>query len=275
MKGCVFEIREFCVHDGPGVRTTVFFKGCPLRCLWCQNPEGLAFEPELLINDRPCLGCGNCRRAYSSPEQCAAACPAGRRRIVGIRMETAELAARLLRDREFFADSGGGVTFSGGEPLAQPEFLFELCGELSGIHKAIETSGFAPLEVYAEMLRHVDLVFQDLKHSNPERHRELTGQDNICIINNLELLKQSGKPFIARIPLIPGVNADAANLRGCAALLAGAPNLLEVQLLPCNPAAPAKYRSAGRTFPLELTEEPVPLEELRALFPAAENARCI
>jgi pyruvate formate lyase activating enzyme len=258
MKGCVFEIREFCVHDGPGVRTTVFFKGCPLRCLWCQNPEGLAFEPELLVNDRPCIGCG----------RCAAVCPTGRRRIVGEWMAAADVAARLLRDREFFADSGGGVTFSGGEPLAQPEFLFELCGRLSGIHKAIETSGFAPSEVYAEMLRNVDLVFQDLKHSDPERHRELTGQDNLPILNNLKLLKQSGKPFIARLPLIPGANADAENLRNCAALLAGAPNLLEVQLLPYNPAAPAKYRSAGRNFPLELPDNPVPYDEFRDLFVA-------
>lgn len=269
MKGCVFEIREFCVHDGPGVRTTVFFKGCPLRCLWCQNPEGLAFEPELLVTDRPCLGCGNCRRVCSGPELRAAACPAGRLRFAGVRMDAAELAARLLRDREFFADSGGGVTFSGGEPLAQPEFLFALCGELSGIHKAIETSGFASPKVYAEMLRNVDLVFQDLKHSDPKRHRELTGQDNVLILNNLDLLKQSGKPFVARLPLIPGVNADAENLRGCAALLAGAPNLLEVQLLPYNPAAPAKYRSAGREFSLRIPEAALPLEELRGLFLAA------
>lgn len=269
MKGCVFEIREFCVHDGPGVRTTVFFKGCPLRCLWCQNPEGLAFEPELLVNDRPCLGCGNCRRFHSSPEQCAAACPAGKRRLAGIRMDAAELAARLLRDREFFADSGGGVTFSGGEPLARPEFLFELCGRLTGIHKAIETSGFAPPEIYAEMLRNVDLVFQDLKHADPERHRQLTGKDNVQILNNLKLLKQSKKPFVARIPLIPGANAGAENLRNCAALLAGAPNLLEVQLLPCNPAAPAKYRSAGREFTLDIPGDPLPFEELRRIFTAA------
>ncbi len=266
MKGCVFEIREFCVHDGPGVRTTVFFKGCPLRCLWCQNPEGLAFEPELLVNDRPCIDCGNCRRVCSNLEQCAAACPTGRKRLAGIWMEAADLASRLRRDREFFADSGGGVTFSGGEPLARPEFLFEVCSELSGIHKAIETSGFASSGVYAEMLRNVDLVFQDLKHSDPARHRQLTGQDNLPILKNLELLKQSEKPFVARIPLIPGANADAANLRGCAALLAGASNLLEVQLLPYNPAAPAKYRSTGRNFTLDLPDEPVPYEEFRNLF---------
>ena len=136
MKGCIFEVREFCVHDGPGVRTTVFFKGCPLRCRWCQNPEGLAFRPELLVNERPCLGCGNCRNVCTMPGRCTACgrcaecCPAGRRKVAGRYWEAGELAARLLRDREFLERSGGGVTFSGGEPFCKAEPLYRLAVEL-------------------------------------------------------------------------------------------------------------------------------------------------
>ena len=133
----------------------MFFKGCPLRCRWCQNPEGLAFRPELLVNERPCLGCGNCRNVCTMPGRCTACgrcaecCPAGRRKVAGRYWEAGELAAQLLRDREFLERSGGGVTFSGGEPLAQPEFFQALCDGLPGIHKAVETSGFAPEEAQA------------------------------------------------------------------------------------------------------------------------------
>ena len=251
----------------------MFFKGCPLRCRWCQNPEGLAFRPELLVNERPCLGCGNCRNVCTMPGRCTACgrcaecCPAGRRKVAGRYWEAGELAARLLRDREFLERSGGGVTFSGGEPLAQPEFFQALCDGLPGIHKAVETSGFAPEEVYREMLRRVDLVYQDLKHADPERHRELTGRDNAPILNNLELLKSSGKPFVIRIPVIPGCNGDMDNMEACAGLVSGAGNLLQVQLLPYNPAAPAKYRAAGREFGLDPESlSAVDWKRLRAVF---------
>lgn len=273
MRGCVFEVREFCVHDGPGVRSTVFFKGCPLRCRWCQNPEGLFFEPELLVNNRPCLGCGACRKLCPSPGRCiacgrcAAHCPAGKRKIAGQYVDAKELAVRLLRDREFLACSGGGVTFSGGEPLAQPEFLFALSDHLRGIHQVVETSGFAPEEVYREMLRKIDLIYQDLKCADPERHRELTGQDNRPVLRNLELLKASGKPFVIRIPVIPSCNADEANLAACAELVRGAKQLRRVELLPYNPAAPSKYRSVGREFPLRPEEFPeVHYRSLEAVF---------
>ena len=273
MRGCVFEVREFCVHDGPGIRTAVFFKGCPLRCRWCQNPEGFSFEPELLVNNRPCQGCGVCRKCCPSPGRCiacgrcAAYCPAGKRKIAGQFIEAEELAVRLLRDREFLTRSGGGVTFSGGEPLAQPEFLFELSDHLRSVHQVVETSGFAPEPVYREMLRKIDLIYQDLKCADPARHRELTGQDNWTILRNLELLKASGKPFVIRIPVIPACNTDEANLAACAELLRGAKQLQQVELLPYNPAAPAKYSSVGREFPLHPEKFPdVHYRNLEAVF---------
>lgn len=257
-QGTIFDIREFCVHDGPGVRTTVFFKGCPLRCLWCHNPEGLEFGPELLELNRECLHCGLCRKVCPSLDKCqgcgacTAVCPAGRRKLAGTAWTAEKLAAHLLRDRAVYEHSGGGVTFSGGEPLAQPDFLFEVMERLQGIHLTVETSGFAAEKVYCEMLRHVSLVIQDIKHANPERHLALTGQDNQPILRNLAILKKSGRPFIVRIPLIPGLNDDDGNLEQCAELLRGAENLLNVQLLPYNQAAPAKYASCHREFKLKL-----------------------
>ena len=279
MTGCIFEVREFCVHDGPGIRTTVFFKGCPLRCLWCQNPEGLAFAPELLLNGRACLECGCCRTVCLSPGHCTACgrcaevCPAGKRVIAGRRVEVETLARQLLRDREFLASSGGGVTFSGGEPLAQPEFLFALCDALPGVHRVLETSGFASGEVYEEMLRHVDLVFQDLKCADPERQRRLTGQSNAPILANLERLKRSGTPFVIRIPVIPGINDDEADLDRLAALLTDARDRTEVQLLPWNPAAPAKYPQTGRVFPMTPPTSAADPASLCRIF-TARQLRC-
>ena len=155
----------------------------------------------------------------------------------------------------------------GGEPLAQPEFLFELSDHLRSVHQVVETSGFAPEPVYREMLRKIDLIYQDLKCADPARHRELTGQDNWTILRNLELLKASGKPFVIRIPVIPACNADEANLAACAELLRGAKQLQQVELLPYNPAAPAKYSSVGREFPLHPKKFPdVHYRNLEAVF---------
>ncbi len=159
------------------------------------------------------------------------------------------------------------MTFSGGEPLAQPEFLFALCDKLPGIHKVVETSGFAPETVYREMLRKIDLIYQDLKHADPERHRKWTGRGNAPILRNLEQLKSSGRPFVIRIPVIPGCNADPAEMEAFATLLEGGGNLQQIQLLPYNPAAPAKYRSVGRKFGFDPSSAaPVDWMKLRSVF---------
>lgn len=244
------------MHDGPGVRTTVFFKGCPMGCHWCHNPEGLSFAPELLINSRRCMECGNCRKVCPSPDKCIAcgkcaeACPAGKRRIAGEMWESDALAERLLRDKDLYAKSCGGVTFSGGEPLAQPEFLFALADALDGVHKTIETSGFAPGDVYRKMLEHVDLVYQDVKIADPVQHKKYTGWDNAPILRNLEILKGSGKPFVVRVPMVPGITDSSENLTAISAMVNDADNLLEIQHLPWNGAAPAKYPFTGRRFEL-------------------------
>ncbi|HRR34943.1 MAG TPA: glycyl-radical enzyme activating protein [Kiritimatiellia bacterium] len=266
VEGVIFEVREFCLHDGPGIRTTVFFKGCPLRCAWCQNPEGLSFEPQLLFNAARCGHCGACVRACPSPNACTACgacvavCPQGCRRVCGRRVTAATLAAELSAKAAFFTAYGGGITFSGGEPLAQPDFLVELANRLRPVHLAVETSGYAAPGVYRRAVEAVDLVLQDLKHPAPGQHARFTGADPQPIFENLAWLKASGRPFIARIPLIPGVNDTSETLARFAELLRGPSGLVRVELLPYHLTAGAKYALVGKTYA-------PPFDEKRPLAP--------
>ena len=246
----IFEVREFCLHDGPGVRTTVFFKGCPLRCAWCHNPEGLSPEPEVLFKEKLCARCGNCRNIppgdLSALER---VCPHRAKVVCGRRWTVPELAGELLANADVFAASGGGITFSGGEPLMQSAFLAELADRLRPtIHLALETSGYASPDAYRDVVSRMDLVFQDLKHPDPVAHRKWTGVDPAPIHANLRWLKDSGKPFVARIPLIPGVNDSPEAKEGFARQLEGRSGLLRVELLPYHLAAAAKYPFVGRTY---------------------------
>ena len=260
----IFEVREFCLHDGPGIRTTVFFKGCPLRCAWCHNPEGLSPEPEMLFKAAKCHNCGNCQNGGD--------CPHGARVPCGRRWTVSELAQEIRVNADILRSSGGGVTFSGGEPLMQAKFLCALADELKNnacqalvgrarrarrgglgeaarpIHLALETSGYAPKGVYREVVERMDLVFQDLKHPDPAAHKRWTGVDPAPIHANLAWLKASGRPFIARIPLIPGVNDSEEAKEGFARLLEGPSGLLRVELLPYHLTAAAKYPFTGRTY---------------------------
>lgn len=240
----IFEVREFCLHDGPGIRTTVFFKGCPLRCVWCHNPEGLSPEPEMLFKSAKCHHCGNCKNGGD--------CPHGARVPCGRRWTVEELAQEIRVNADILRSSGGGVTFSGGEPLMQAKFLCALADELKTgtvpVHLALETSGYAPEEVYRQVVERMDLVFQDLKHPDPAEHKRWTGVDPVPIHANLAWLKASGKPFVARIPLIPGVNDSDEAKEGFARLLEGKSGLLRVELLPYHLTAAAKYPFTGRTY---------------------------
>ena len=253
-EGTIFEVREFCLHDGPGIRTTVFFKGCPLRCAWCHNPEGLDPQPQMLINRSDCTHCGACLAVCAHPRQCVACgdcvavCPQGCRRLCGRRVSAETLAEELRKNEAFFLRYQGGITFSGGEPLMQTDFLTDLASRLHPIHLAIETSGYAPLKNYQRALRSVDLVFQDLKHSDPIKHKRYTGVELSPILDNLAWLKASGRPFIARIPLIPGVNDDRATLAQFAELLTGASGLIRVEILPYHLTAGAKYALLGLAY---------------------------
>lgn len=231
IKGTVFNIEEFAIYDGPGIRTAVFLKGCALRCAWCHNPEGINKSPELMVKSG---------------------------RISGYEISAAELAAKLRKNADFYESSGGGVTISGGEPFEQSEFLFELLGELRGLHTAIETSGYTSGEIFARALDCVNLIIMDIKHADSAEHEKLTGMDNRLILSNLEILKASSTPFIIRVPLIPGINDSDENLSETAGLLAGAKNLVQVELLPYNKLTGAKYKALGREYnpPFDESKEP-------------------
>jgi len=247
-KGHIFDIKEFSVNDGPGVRTTVFFRGCPLRCVWCHNPEGLDTGRGVLIRRNGCLDCGRCRQPCQHPEceglgRCLHACPMGLVEELGREWDAPSLAARVMRDADLFESSGGGVTLSGGEPLLQHEFAAELL-RLLPVHKAIETSGFASGEVFRRIIGLVDYVMMDLKLIDPELHRRYCGADNAPILKNFEILRESGKPYLIRVPLIPDITDTPENLAKIATVVGDSP----VELLPYNRMAGAKYPSVGKTF---------------------------
>ena len=224
MTGRIFEIREFTLHDGPGVRTTVFMKGCPLRCAWCHNPEGQSFDVETMTRAN------------------------GERIACGEDWTAPALADELLRNADIMAQSGGGVTFSGGEPLAQSEFLLELVPLLKagGVRLAIETSGHVPADAYRAVVSRLDFVYQDVKLLDADAFRRWTGGRLSIVLENIAYLRGCGVPFIFRVPLIPGVNDSESDRVAFAAFADSA----KIEFLPYNRAAPAKYSMLGREFPM-------------------------
>lgn len=266
MTGRLLSIERLSVHDGPGLRTTVFLKGCPLRCRWCHNPESVLPEPELGFAKRKCLACGKCvaacpngvhsldggehklqRSRCTACGACVQACLPGALQIYGREVSAAEVLAAVLEDRTFYATSGGGCTISGGEPLTQPEFCAELASLLreQGIHCAIDTSGLVPWEAFAAVLPHTDLFLYDLKHTDEAAHREHTGVSNGRILENLQRLAEGEVPIEVRIPLVPGFNADDASLSALGERLGPLPNLVGVRLLAYH-LARSKYEAVGR-----------------------------
>jgi pyruvate formate lyase activating enzyme len=240
--GRVFDIQRFSVHDGPGIRSTLFLKGCALRCAWCQNPEGLEGAIHLWHFPNLCASCGTCVKA----------CP---REALSRDLTAAEAVTELAADRVFYERSGGGVTFSGGEPLQQAGFVAEVAGGLKaqGIHTALETSLFAPWETIEGLLAVIDLFIVDVKLADPARHAAATGQDNATILANLRRLAgalDGDGRLRLRVPLVPGFTATADNLAAVAGLIASIDASLPVELMNFNPLAAAKYRRMGREHAL-------------------------
>jgi pyruvate formate lyase activating enzyme len=247
--GLVFDVQRYSLHDGPGIRTTAFLKGCPLHCPWCHNPESQSAVPEIVIAEDRCIHSGACGLACPNglaggpfapdPERCercgrcADACPSGARRLIGRRMTAAEVIAVAERDRPFYDESGGGVTFSGGEPLMQPDFLLACLAEAKarGLHAVVDTCGAAPPAVVREVAALADLFLFDLKVVDPVRHRELTGWRAEPILANLRLLDDLGAEVWLRLPLVPGYT-DGSNLEAIAGLARGLRNIRRLHLLP-------------------------------------------
>jgi len=283
IKGMVFDIKKFSIHDGPGIRTTVFFKGCPLRCWWCHNPESQALEPELVFRANRCIRCEACLSVCAQGAiswdgdvvstdmeecvlcgACVEVCYAEAREIVGREMAVVQVMAEIERDVAFYDESGGGVTFSGGEPLLQRDFLLALlraCRK-EEIHTAVDTCGFSPWETLDSIREYVDLFLYDLKLMDDARHRKFTGVSNKLILGNLQALAQRGHNIVLRVPIIPGVNDDDGDISQIGAFAAAWPRLNRVDILPYHHAGVDKYNRLHRVY--ELPEIRPPSDERMA-----------
>ena len=278
--GNLFNIQRFSLQDGPGLRTTVFLKGCPLSCLWCHNPESRAPGTEFLRLENRCMACGVCGEGERATQSVAGrkaadveACPTGALQQVGREVEAGELVRELLRDRIFFDQSGGGVTCSGGEPLLQAPFVTETLGLLrrEGVHTALDTCGFAPWEALRDAAQVASLVLYDVKLMDEARHRAATGQSNRTILENLEALSRLHAHIRIRVPVIPGLNDDEANAAALAAFLAARTRIRQVDLLPYHRTFEAKFARLGLPLALPATQPPSPqrLEALAAVLRGA------
>jgi pyruvate formate lyase activating enzyme len=291
-EGIVFDVRRFSVHDGPGIRSTVFLKGCPLSCWWCHNPESQRSQPQVFYRPARCIQCGRCveacpQGAIAEPQdggesdpalciqcgQCARVCPAEARELAGRRVTAKGLLAELERDVAFYDESGGGVTFSGGEPLQQARFLEELLPlcKAHDLHVALDTSGCAAWPVIDRLRPYVDLFLYDIKLMDAEKHLRYTGVSNQLILDNLLRLSESGARIFLRVPVVPGINDDPANLDEIGRLAASLPGVERVDLLPYHQAAAVKYANLGVEYRLDDIQPPSP-DAMQAL--AARLGRC-
>ena len=264
MQGVVTNIQPFSLHDGPGIRTTVFMKGCNMQCLWCHNPETISFEPELFFFQERCIGCGVCRAACETGPlsqikgrctacfTCVSVCPTKAKELSGQSMSAEDAFAQVAADLPYYNASGGGVTISGGEPLLQPDFVLDLLKRCraAGIHTAVETNLSVSFGVLQAVLPYVDLLLFDVKLADDAAHIAATGVSNQQIRYNLSRLDEMCSAYIARTPLIPTVTDTPANITAIAGLLAPLNHLMWYELLKYNVLAPAKYALLGKNYPL-------------------------
>ncbi len=273
----LFNLQRYSVQDGPGIRTTVFLKGCPLRCAWCHNPEGISRKQEIIILENRCVACYECRRVCpvgsQEPEggvlpardercrfcgKCIAACPSQARQMAGHETTVPDLLQEILRDRMFYEQSGGGVTFSGGEPLAQPEFLraiLRTC-KAQDLHTAVDTCGLASTDDLLAIAPLTDLFLYDVKIMDDSRHRRFTGASNSLILQNLRALSQVHGQIWIRVPVVPGVNDSKDDLQAIAHFVSRLSGIRQVNLLPYHRIGLAKFQRVGREAKLETTAPP-------------------
>ena len=281
--GLVFDVQRYSLHDGPGIRTTVFLKGCPLRCSWCHNPESMNASPELRVFGSRCIGCDACREAcplglaeggvMPDPDvclacgSCVAACPTRARETIGREMTVPELLAAIDADRPFYDESGGGVTFSGGEPLLQWRFLLAMLGaaRAKGYHAAVDTSGYATERTILRVAAATDLFLYDLKVMDPVRHVAFTGVPLAPILRNLRALDAAGAEVWIRLPLVPGHNDDDANLEAVGRFVGGLRRTRRIHVLPYHRIASAKYERLGLANPMSEIASPTTGEIERAV----------
>ena len=290
MQGYIFDIKKFAVHDGHGIRTTVFFKGCPLRCIWCHNPEGIYHKKQLGYLSHKCVHCGACAGVCPSAAQtldsehvhhfdrskcvlcgkCVTVCRSRALALYGRYVTVDEILPTLLQDRDFFEESNGGVTLSGGEALLQAEFCLELLKRLKGegIDTSVDTCGFVPAEAIRNVLPYTDTFLYDLKHMDSEAHRRLTGQPNELILSNLRLIGDMGGKVEIRVPLIPDYNDAPENIHAMGKFLKDLPCIQRIKVLPYHDFARTKYTSLDMqdTMPHVRIPENEDLEKAAAML---------
>ena len=272
-KGIIFDIQRASLHDGPGIRTTVFLKGCPLRCIWCHNPESWILQPQLLYKEYKCAGCLSCVSACSSGAhnvsregthllnreqcqncfQCVEECVYGALKASGWETDIIAVMKEVEKDCQYYMNSGGGITLSGGEPMLQFEFTLNLLKAASArnIHTCLETCGFGKREQYQAVMRYTDLFLFDMKSVDSQKHYELTGVHNEIILENLDFLYAGEAAIVLRCPLVPGVNDSDDQLEGIAALSRKYPGLKGIELLPYHNMGRKKWAEAGYAYPLD------------------------
>ncbi|MDP6748092.1 MAG: glycyl-radical enzyme activating protein [Candidatus Poribacteria bacterium] len=278
MKGRIFDIKKFAVHDGPGIRTTVFFKGCPLKCWWCHNPESIRPKPELVLFENKCIHCNECfqvcpqeaheklpdgSRVYHQElctlcGECVEVCYAEALVMEGRDVTVDEVMVELRKDIPFYENSGGGITLSGGEPTLQREFILELLKQCKaeGLHTAMDTSGQAQWKTFEKLLPYVDLILYDLKHMDHVEHKNHTGVSNELIHENLKKIDECGIPIEVRIPIIPGINDAKENILRSTKFLTEIKNITRVELLPYHNLGKSKYVRLGMEYQLNDLEPP-------------------
>ena len=266
VEGVIFDIKKYAIHDGPGIRTTVFFKGCPLACRWCHNPEGITVASQRIYRQERCIGCGECIQICPQKvitqtaegvvcdsekcvvcQTCADHCPSEAIEFVGRKVTVAEVVRQIKKDIAFYDESGGGITLSGGEPLMQPEFLLQLldaCADLD-LHRTVDTTGYADAGLLLEVARKTDLFLYDLKLMDAAKHLEFTGVSNERILDNLKLLARNEARIQVRVPIIPGINSDAENIDRTAAFVSALPGVEHISILPFHNSARGKYGRLG------------------------------
>jgi pyruvate formate lyase activating enzyme len=272
--GVIFDIERFATKDGPGIRTVVFLKGCHLHCRWCQNPESQHTNVEVMYDAKKCTACGRCLEScpngaiqtdasfglVSDSETCIGCglctetCYYDARKLVGTNYKISALMKEILKDKLFYENSGGGVTFSGGEPLLQSDFLMAVCRACGRekVHRAVETCGHVPWNVFNKLLSELDLIFFDLKHIDPGLHKQYTGVTNELILDNLRKLSDVFSPLIVRIPVIPGFNDASETQKSIFSFLKNQlKRITTVELLPFHRLGSSKYKGLGREYPME------------------------
>lgn len=281
VKGCIFDIKRFAIHDGDGIRTTVFLKGCPLSCSWCHNPEGMEREITLCYFKSKCIHCGLCgvagdKKMEGIPreewESAVEGCPAGALAFNGKMMTVDELYGEIEKDRPFYRDSGG-VTFSGGEPFMQYPFLSKMVERLKKehIHISLETSGFCNEAQWDTLMPKIDMVHMDLKIFDRDRHKLYTGVDNDLIKHNIRILLQRHENVVIRTPLIPGITATAENLKAIARFVVGINPDVVYEILNYNPLGEGKYQWIGKEFEYEKEAKPFNSNELENFCQVIRN----